>query len=278
MRIALINGSPDGALSPWDRGLLYGDGVFETMRAYRGQIFALDEHLSLLARTATTLGLEASSSCALLASESRGLVAKAGGGDLVVRVLLTRGEGSGAALTPCETPTRVVLVEPLLALPDSVYRDGVSVETRPLAAGALGPKTTSYLPHLRALHEARSRGHGEVLWRDEQGALGQGSTSNLLLLSGGALIAPCPPGGRAGVTRGWLLGQARAWGWSVIERPTTPQDLAAASELLLCSTLREVVPVVAIDGQPVGSGQPGPAGRALREALRHAAERGRGGA
>jgi len=185
----------------------------------------------------------------------------------VLRLVVSRGEGAGAALAG-GPPTRVALVEPFSPLPASIYDEGVSVETRPLGGGALGPKTLSYLPHLSALQQARARGQGEVLWRDERGGLGQGSTCNALLVAGGRLIAPAPAGGRAGVTRRWLL---RLSGLGVDERPIFPGDLPGASELLLCSTLREVVPAVKIDGLPVGEGRPGPVGQALRRALRQAA-------
>ncbi len=289
-------------ISPWDRGFLYGDGVFATLRTYAGRLFALDDHLDLLIATAATLHLDLSSERERLRSEAlhaaephpqplstfveRGAspppespplplsttVERGPGGEAIVRLIATRGEGAGAALSAHTPPTLLALAEPLTPLPLSLHRDGITVETRPAPGGTLGPKTLSYLPHLRALDEARRRGHGEVLWRDERGALGQGATSNLLVaLSSGELVAPSPAAGRSGVTRRWVLRLAPGLGLRVAERPVTPDDRARATEVMVCSTLREVVSVVAIDGTPVGAGRPGTVAVALRRALREAA-------
>ena len=271
MKLALVNGAPGGGLSPWDRGFLYGDGAFETLRTYGGRLFALEPHLALLEETARSLHIEARDACARLRVEAHEALRLAGPGEWLLRLLLTRGEGAGAGLAAATGPTRVILVEPLRPLPEEVYRQGVEAESRFHPGGTLGPKTLAYLPQLLALDGARSRGAGEVLLVDEAGGLGQGSTCNLLLVRGSSLIAPAPAGGRAGVTRASVLAQAGGLGLRAESRPIRRDELGEGSELLLCSTIREVLPVVAVDGVRVGEGRPGEAAGALRRALRRAA-------
>ncbi len=264
MRSALVNGVPGGVLSPWDRGFLYGDGVFETLRTYGGRPFALEPHLALLAEGAQELGIDAREPLARLREEAEEALTRVGPGEWLLRLLLSRGEPGGE-------PTRVVLVEPLVPVAEEVYRRGVSVELYPHPGGTLGRKTLAYLPHLLARERARSRGAEEVILLDEEGRLGQGSTCNVLLARGGRLIAPVPGGGRAGVTRRVVLEAASALGFEVEVRGIEPGELGDGAELMLCSTIREVVPVVEAAGRTVGAGRPGEAARTLRDAVRRAA-------
>jgi len=267
VRLTLVNGSRELQISPWDRGFLYGDGCFETLRTYAGRLFALELHLERLQQGAIALGIDAASSISALRREAVALVAEAGPGEWQLRLLLTRGEGAGAALVASGEPTRVVLLEPLVVPPESAYAQGVRAETLQAPGGTLGPKTLAYLPHLLALQRARAAGLAEVIFRDERGGLGQGSTCNVLCCRGTTLIAPLPAGGRAGVTRHLLLAGAEGLGLRVEEGEIWPEEAAAGDELLLCSTLREVLPVVVLDGQPVGRGVPGPLAAELRRAL-----------
>ncbi|MCS6902273.1 MAG: aminotransferase class IV, partial [Myxococcales bacterium] len=207
------------------------------------------------------LGMDAREPLARLREEAEVALRRVGPGEWLVRLLLSRGEPGGQ-------PTRVVLVEPLVPPAEEVYLRGVSVELHPHPGGTLGPKTLAYLPHLLARDQARSRGAEEVIFLDEDGYLGQGSTCNVLLARKGKLIAPAPAGGRAGVTRRFLLEVAPALGWTVEVRGIRPEELGEGAELMLCSTIREVMPVVRAGGRVVGSGSPGATARGLREVLR----------
>jgi branched-chain amino acid aminotransferase len=271
MRLALVNGVPGAALSPWDRGLLYGDGCFETVRTYDGHLFALNLHLKVLRETAWSLGITPEPSASLLEQEARLALAVAGPGEWLVRLLLTRGEGAGVPLQAEGSPTRVVLLEPLVPLPESLHERGVEVELGQAPGGTLGPKTMAYLPNLLALQGARARGAAEVLWLDQEGFLGQGSSCNVLLWRAGVLHAPLAPGGRAGVTRELALRAAGRMGWPVDEGKVFLGDLQGTAELMLCSTIREILPVVAVGGKAVGGGRPGEVGRCLRGLLRQVA-------
>lgn len=271
MRIALVNGSSEQGISPWDRGLLYGDGVFETLRTYQGCLFALEDHLRLLEDTATSLGINATSSVLRLRTEVQHALSLAGPGEQLVRLLLSRGEGAGAALQADGEPTRIVLVEPLLSPHPSLFLQGVRVVTAPEITVS-GPKTLAYLPRLLALQRARAQGASEVLFLDSLGNLEQGSTCNLLWVCRGKVRAPVSPNGRAGVTRARILARLTSLGWSLDEQPIQRDALQGEAELLLCSTIREVLPIVWVDHTPVGTGLPGEAASILRQALKSTAD------
>ncbi len=276
-RITSIDGTltpPDEArVSVYDRGFLYGDSVFETVRTYGGEPFALAEHMARLERSAARVGIAMPIPAADFGMEIRVAVRAARNPESYARAMLSRGSGP-VGLDPAlaGAPLRVVLVEPLAPLPAGHYRDGVAVVTvRVHRAGdaAAGAKVGNYLGSLLALKEARARGAHEALVIDAKGQIVEGTTSNVFIVRGGEL---CTPPEQAnilpGITRAHLLEIAGEMGHPVHFEALTSDQLAAADEVFVCSSLREVVPVVRVDDRVVGGGRPGPITRALHAAFR----------
>lgn len=276
-RLASINGvihKPEEALvSVYDRGFLYGDGVFETIRTYGGEPFALDEHLARLGRSAEKVGIAMPVEPAALALEVRLAVRAARNPESYARIILTRGEGPlGLDPALALTPLRVILVEPLVPLPVALYRDGakvVTVRTARAADAAPSAKVSNYLGSMLALKQAKAAGAHEALILDHEGAIVEGATSNLFLVRRGALVTPPEAAGiLAGITRAHVIEVAGELGLSVTLEAIFPRDLDGAEEAFLTSSLREIIPVVQVDDRVVGDGRPGPVTRAVHAAFR----------
>ncbi len=259
-------------VSIFDRGLLYGDGVFETMRVERGRVHRLDEHLRRLVWSCERVGIVPTWTIAALQGEierfvdtilsdvDQGISTTT---PLALRVFITRGEGPlGLDPEGAEAPLRFAIAEPLRALPPAAYAEGVAVvtwATHRASDAARGAKVTSYLESILALRHARARGAHEALVVDGAGWVREGATSSLFAVRGGVLETP-PLDDRIlpGITRQAVLEAARALATPVVERPLAPDDLASADELFVTSSLRGLLPVVDIDGHRVGTGLPGP--------------------
>ncbi|MGK3967340.1 aminotransferase class IV [Sorangium sp. So ce118] len=287
----------EARVSVYDRGFLYGDSVFETIRTYGGEPFALDEHLARLERSAERIAIALPIPRDELGREVRALIrsataagaaAEAGAAapiESYVRVMLTRGSGPlGLDPALAGAPLRVILVEPLKPLPGALYRDGISViTTRTQRAGdaAPGAKISNYLESLLALREARAAGAHEALILDPSGHVVEGTTSNVFLVErrppahegaedpGHLLITPPKEAGiLVGITRANVIDVAGELGMPVCCEPVTMSRLLAAEEVFITSSLREIVPVVRVDAHLVGAGAPGPRTRALHAAFR----------
>jgi branched-chain amino acid aminotransferase len=189
------------------------------------------------------------------------------------RAMLTRGAGP-VGLDPAlaASPLRVILIEPLVPLPAAAYRDGVKVVTvRTQRAGdaAHGAKVGNYLGSLLALKRAKAAGAHEALVLDTAGRVVEGTTSNVFYVKDRVLVTPPEEAGiLPGITRAHLLEIAGERRLEVREASITPADLAAADEVFLTSSIREILPVVAVDDHVIGDGRPGPVTRALHEAFR----------
>lgn len=276
-RVVSIDGTltrpEEATVSVYDRGFLYGDSVFETVRTYAGEPFALDEHMARLSRSAERVGITMPIAPALFAMEVRKAVRAAKNPESYARAMLTRGAGPlGLDPSAALTPLRVILVEPLSPPPPSAYRDGVAVvtvRTERAADAAHGAKVGNYLGSLLALQKARAAGAHEALILDASGHVLEGTTSNVFLVRGGDLITPPDEAGiLPGITRAHLLDIARAERHGVRFASITPADLATADEVFLTSSIREILPVVRIDDRVIAGGAPGPVTRALHAAFR----------
>ena len=264
----------EARVSPLDRGFLYGDGLFETLRTYRGQPFLLEEHLDRLAASAKDLELPLPPR-ATLREAVRDVVAANGldAEDARVRLTVTRGAGAPGEVWPAEAglPTVLVTAQPV-RLPASL-EEGVAaiVASQRVLAGAPPVKSTSFQAHVLAKAEARRAGAWEALLRNHRGHLAEGATSNLFLVDdAGALRTPPPDAGALpGLTRAVVLRLAASeLGLAAREVPVEVDDLRRAREAFLSSSVAEVVPLVRLDGRALGDGAPGPVTRAVREAYR----------
>ena len=240
-----------------DRGFLLGDAVFETLRTRGGRPFLLGDHLDRLRASAEAVALPVPWSDGELAGVVERLLPERG--DAVLRVTVTRGDG-GHGLAPPE-PTRprlVALRRPLPELPAGVLdRGGAAVrDPRPVGRDPTVParvKTGSYLGAVVAIRAARQAGAVEALVRGLDGGWIEGTTSNLFAWTGDALVAPGPESGALpGITRALVL--------------------ALAAELFVTSTVKGLLPLVRLDGEPVGQGSPGPRTRALLQAFDRAVD------
>ena len=241
-----------------------GRGAFESLRVYGGRPFRLAEHLDRLESSCARLGLEL-----LARQELDELVAlalgEAGEAEAVLRVYATPGSGQG--------PVALVVVSELPADLDELRARGIRVITVEFRPADLigGVKSTSYALNMMAVDEARARDADDALFVSADGTVLEGTTSNVWWRRGTTLSTPGGAGILAGVTRDVLLGLAPATGFEVVEGTYTVDDLAAGDEAFASSSIREVMPIVALDGRPIGDGKPGEAAATLQAALRELA-------
>lgn len=250
-----------------DGGVLRGRAVFETIRVYDGHPFRLDAHLARLAASAERIGLPPVDASGLAAAVEEALAASAET-DAVLRLLWTPGrEGEGR-------PTGLALVSTLPEGHKALRARGLRLAVVPWAPGALiaGTKSTSYAENIAAQDEAARRGADDALFVAPDGIVLEAPTSNVWWREDRRLLTPSlelPI--LAGVTRATLLELAEDAGYGVEEGTFPLERLLAADEVLLTSSIREVMPVVAVDDRVVGGGEPGPAAESFQRALRAAA-------
>ena len=247
-------------VSARDRGFTLGDGVFETMRATDGSIFRLDRHLARLDRGLTMLAIPAPRTLREWVSHAATTVAAP---EAAIRLTVTRGPGPAGVPPPAQPqPTVVISAGPLPAFPPSVYTDGLSAH---VAAGrrneyamTAGLKTLSYVDAIAALLEAERAGADEALFLDTEGHCSEATASNLFAWTGTTLVTPprsC--GALPGITREAVYELAHAEGVAVAERAFGLDDLLAAEEAFLTSSLRGIAPLVRVGTTPIGHGTPG---------------------
>ena len=270
----------DAKVSVFDRGFLYGDSVFETIRTYDGKPYALDEHLARLARSAERVAIELPVTVGQLHQQVQDVVTASGNAESYIRLMVTRGSGElGLAPDLAVSPLVVILVTSLHAPPAEAYSEGIAVishHTRRATDSTLaeGAKVGNYLASVLAMKEAKARGAAEALILDADGHVVEGATSNLFLFwrdAQGTPVLVTPPessGILPGITRAGVLEVAREQGIQVELHAPTLEDLHTAEEVFISSSIRELLPVVRVDDQPVGQGVPGPLTKRLHEAFR----------
>ncbi len=267
-------------VSVFDRGFLYGDSVFETVRTYAGTPFMLEEHLRRLEWSAERVLIQLPVSLETLQVEVQAAVAAAGNPESYVRVMVTRGQGAmGLDPVNAEHPLRVILVDELKPPAVGDYERGIAVVTYQTQrfgdqTTAAGAKVANYLVAVLAMREARAHGAQEALLTDHTGCIVEGSTSNVFAVKRGRLITPPESAGiLPGITRGLVLRAARELeipvDYELLDRGTIDQ----VDELFICSSIRELLPVVTVDGRPIGIGSPGPLSLGLLEKFRENIEK-----
>ncbi len=260
-----IDGSektPENArVSVFDRGFLYGDSVFETLRTYGGRPFALAEHLERLVESAARVFIDLPVPVSQLEREISTAIGESGYPECYVRVMITRGQGA-LGLDPrfALEPLRVMLVAPLRPPPLADYEQGISVVTYATtrvndATPAAGAKVGNYLVAVLANRKALEAGAKEALIMNAEGQIVEGATSNLFWFAQGKLFTvPVDAGILAGITRRHILEAARLLGWEVRETVPDLSELLNADGVFVSSSIREMLPVVCIDGVDVAGG------------------------
>lgn len=261
--IGFVNGTfmplEQATISVEDRGYQFGDGVYEVIRTYRGEPFQVDAHLARLERSAQAIGLPmpyTNREWTDLVTEGIRLARFA---ESKVYVQLTRGAAPRDHAFPAESrSTTVMTVRELRPLAQTVYEAGVEAITLDdLRWGRCDIKSVNLLANVLARQRAKEAGVFEAIFvRD--GVVTEGSVSNVAVVKAGCVIT-APEGGRilAGVTRALVLDLARKEGVPVEERAVLLEELRRADEVLLCGTTVEILPIISIDGEPIGGGAPG---------------------
>jgi len=255
----------EAKLSVYDHGLLYGDGVFEGIRAYEGKVFRLREHMERLYASSRAILLEVPYSLEdfeeiVLETLRRNELATG-----YIRIVVTRGRGDlGLDPRSCPRASVVVIAEPLALFPKELYEKGIrlfTVAVRRPRQDILPPqvKSLNYLNNIYAKVQARRAGYDEALLLNTEGYVTEGSGENIFLVKDGVLLTPPPwVGILKGITRAAVLELANERGIPAQEEVLTLTDIYTADETFLTGTAAEIVPVVEVDGRTIGTGKPGP--------------------
>jgi D-amino acid aminotransferase len=256
-----IVGAKRATISVYDRGLLYGDGLFETVRAYKGRAFAIEEHFHRLRTSADILGLPVPDlAWPKVISEllrQNGLQRQ----DSWVRLTITRGPAEPRVLPPdIAKPTTIIMVRPLDRDIAVYQKRGVKVSLLPFSRQGFIPehKSINYLPAVVGKVLASYHGAYEGIFVRADHVLTEGTTTSLFIVRGKRLMTSPLGGILPGVTRGLVMDLARANGIAVVEREITTTDLRLADEAFLTSSMIEIMPVVSVDAAPLATGRPGP--------------------
>ena len=260
----------EAKISVYDHGLLYGDGVFEGIRAYNGKVFRCEEHVDRLYESAKAIALKIPMSKQELDDAIHEALRANGLDDAYIRVVVTRGVGTlGLDPTKCHSPHLIIIVDTILLYPEDYYEKGLEVVTVPTVRNhhnALNPKIKSlnYLNNILAKIEALQAGVIEAIMLNKDGFVAECTGDNIFIVSDGTLITPPSHAGiLEGITRGVAMELAEAAGIRCLEQEMTRFDLYVADECFLTGTAAEIIPVVRIDSRDIGDAKPGPVTRQL---------------
>jgi branched-chain amino acid aminotransferase len=255
--------SAEATVSVFDHGLLYGDGVFEGIRAYNGRIFKLERHIERLFDSAKAIRLEIPHTfaevCAIVVETCRRNAIHDG----YIRLVVTRGPGDlGIDPRKCPRPELIVIARPTLTMYGAASA-GIRVVTstfRRNAPDATSPsiKSLNYLNNILARIEANDRGADEALMLDGQGYVAEATVDNFFIVTEDTLLTPPTATNLKGVTRETLLSLAASLGIRAVEKPFTLFDVWTSREAFICGTGAEVVPVLSVDDRRIGDGTIGP--------------------
>ena len=252
-------------ISVFDHGLLYGDGIFEGIRAYHGRVFKLKEHIDRLFRSAKAILLEVPLRHAEVMKAVVETCRRNNIQDGYIRLLVTRGAGTlGLNPNRCKNPSLVIIADKIQLYPRELYEKGleiVTVATTRNLHSALNPaiKSLNYLNNVLAKIEANNAGCEEAIMMNAEGFVAECTGDNIFIVQAGQLFTPpLSAGALYGITRGVVIDLARAAGVKVAEPNLTRYDLFNADECFLTGTGAELIPVVKIDGRVIGEGKPGP--------------------
>jgi branched-chain amino acid aminotransferase len=252
-------------ISVFDHGLLYGDGVFEGIRAYNGRVFQLAEHIERLFYSAKAILLKIPMSPRELTAAVVQTCRRNNLRDGYIRLVVTRGTGT-LGLNPhkCRNPSIIVIADKIQLYPPELYKRGleiITVATTRNLHSALNPaiKSLNYLNNILAKIEAFNGGCEEAIMLNADGYVAECTGDNIFIVKGGQLLTPpLSAGALYGITRAVVMALARESGLGVSEPNLTRYDLFNAEECFLTGTGAEIIAVVKVDGRVIGKGRPGP--------------------
>jgi len=254
----------EAKVSVFDHGFLYGDGVFEGIRVYEGNIFRMQEHVERLYESAKTIRLEIPMSAEELTRTTLDTVAANGLRDAYIRLIVSRGPGDlGIDPTKCKKASLIIIVGSIQLYPKELYETGIKIVTSSVPRipnQCLDPriKSLNYLNNILAKIEAQQAGVPEALMLNYAGRVAECTADNIFIYRRGKLRTPdLMEGALGGVTRGAVIQLAQEAGLPNKEQTLGLHDLYNAQECFLTGTGAEIMPVVSIDGRIVGDGKPG---------------------
>ena len=265
----------EAKISVFDHGLLYGDGIFEGIRVYGGNIFRLDEHLERLEYSARAIMLDMPWSRKEIAEATCEACRRNNISDGYIRLVVTRGVGD-LGLSPwlCKKPSIIIIADKINLYPEEYYKNGLSlvtVPTRRMSPASFPPmvKSLNYLNNIMGKIEARQFGALEAIMLNDQGHVAECTGDNLFIIHKGRLITPSSTeGALKGVTRSAIIDIAAEMGLPFSEATITRYEMWIADECFITGSAAEVVPVVKLDGRPIGTGKPGPLTQKILERFR----------
>jgi len=262
----------EAKISVFDHGLLYGDGVFEGIRAYNGRVFRMDAHIERLYNSAKALMLDIPVSRDGMKKIITDTMAANDLRDAYIRLVVTRGAGDlGLGPDKCNQPTIVCITDTIALYPKELYEKGlavITVATRRMNNDMLPPqvKSLNYLNSIVAKIEAMSAGVLEAIMLNSEGMVAECTADNIFVVRKGRLVTPdITSGALEGVTRGAVMELARAEGIETAESRVSRYDVFTADECFLTGTAAEIIAVVTVDRRTIGNGKPGPITKRLLE-------------
>jgi len=257
-------------VSVFDHGLLYGDGVFEGIRAYGGSVFRLIDHIDRLYDSAKSIHLKIPLTKYELTEAVLETLRKNHLRDGYIRLVVTRGSGDlGVDPSLCKTPTIFIIAEPAttsLGQKDPKVVNLMMASTRRDTADGTSHeiKSLNYLNSILAKIEANSAGADDAIFLDHRGFVSEASVTNIFIVKDGRVSTPSSASGILhGITRQRVIRLCSDLGMDVLERDVTPFELITADEVFLVGTKAEIISVGNISGTKIGSGGPGPLTRRL---------------
>src|SRR5229473_2247541 len=262
-------------ISVFDHGLLYGDGIFEGIRAYHGRVFRLKEHIDRLFYSAKAILLNIPRSHAEMMQAVVEACRRNKLRDGYIRLVVTRGPG-GLGLNPhrCKAPSVIIIADKIQLYPAELYERGLDIITVPTTRNlhsALNPaiKSLNYLNNILAKIEANNGGCEEAIMLNSEGYVAECTGDNVFIIKAGQMFTPpLSAGALYGITRSVVMDMAREASIPVSEPNLTRYDLFNADECFLTGTGAELIPVVKIDGRVIGTGKPGPVTKSLVQRYR----------
>lgn len=278
MKLIYLNGKfveeEQATVSVFDHGFLYGDGVFEGIRAYDGRVFRLEDHVKRLFDSAQAIMLRIPMSQEEMCEAILETLRKNNLRDAYIRPIVSRGYGDlGLDPNKCPEPSVAIIAVEWGAMYGNLYEVGltaVSVTVRRNAPDSLPPniKSLNYLNNILAKIEANIKGGNEAIILDSRGLVSEGSGDNIFVIKGGKVYTPYTINNLKGITREAVFEAASACGYQLQERDLGLFDLYTADEVFVTGTAAEVAPVTKVDGRVVGTGKPGPITKDLMAAFK----------
>ncbi|AKB23757.1 Branched-chain amino acid aminotransferase [Methanosarcina sp. MTP4] len=265
----------EAKVSVYDHGFLYGDGVFEGIRAYNGRVFKLKEHVDRLYDSAKAIAMDIPISREEMSEAILKTLRKNNLRDAYIRPIVSRGNGDlGLDPRKCDRPNIIVIAQGWGAMYGDLYEvglTGVSVAVRRNAPDALSPniKSLNYLNNILAKIEANEKGGDEAVFLDNNGFVSEGSGDNIFVVKNGKVLTPFTINNLKGITRATAIELLEDMGIKVIETNLGLFDLYTADEIFVTGTAAESAPLTKLDGRHIGTGKPGPLTKKMVEAFEY---------